>query len=107
MYVVVFRSVVRADANRDLLRWLDTAAHAEAITSGGLLEYVAGSDDGAKASVCVWASRDHADKASRLPMHQRAVAHAPGMYESWTITTYSDEDVQIHRRHGGEERLGG
>lgn len=87
-YVVVFRSTVRPTANRDLMRTLDEAAHQEARASGGLLEYVAGSDDGATASVCVWESRRDARRASALPHHRAAAARADQFYESWTLHTY-------------------
>jgi quinol monooxygenase YgiN len=87
-YVVVFRSQVRPDADRDLMRQLDAAAHAEAKESGGLLEYVAGSDDGAKASVCVWHTKADAKRASTLPNHTLAASHASDFYEWWKISTY-------------------
>ena len=88
MYVVVFRSKVKPDANRDLMRILDHAAQVEARESGGLLDYVAGSDDGAKASVCVWATKGHAKTAAALPSHRTAAEHAEEFYEWFTISTY-------------------
>lgn len=88
MYVVVFRSKVKPNADRELLRKLDAAAHAEALESGGLLDYVAGSDDGAKASVCVWETKAHAKAAAALPAHREAVKHASAFYESFDICTY-------------------
>ena len=91
MYVVVFRSLVRGDADRDLLRALDEAAHLEAVESGGLIDYVAGSDDGARASVCIWRSRADAKRAATLPHHMEAVRHAHIFYEWHTIQTYGDE----------------
>jgi hypothetical protein len=72
------------------MRRLDHAAHQEARRSGGLLDYVAGSDDGAKASVCVWQHRDDAARAARLPSHTHAAKHAHAFYEWHTITTYDD-----------------
>ncbi|KAL3480261.1 hypothetical protein BJX99DRAFT_221015 [Aspergillus californicus] len=38
-YVVVFRSILRADADIDKLSLLDERSHAEAVASGGLLKY--------------------------------------------------------------------
>jgi hypothetical protein len=90
-YVVVFRSTVRPGADRELMRALDEAAHREAIASGGLLDYVAGSDDGARASVCVWESEADAKRAARLPAHRRAVRHASEFYEHFSLTTYGGE----------------
>jgi heme-degrading monooxygenase HmoA len=87
-YVVVFRSTVRPGADRELMRALDEAAHQEALASGGLLDYVAGSDDGARASVCVWETEEDAKRAARLPAHQRAVQHASAFYDQFSITTY-------------------
>ena len=87
-YVVVFRSIVRPGADRELMRALDEAAHQEALASGGLLDYVAGSDDGARASVCVWETEEDARRAARLPAHRRAVQHASEFYEEFAITTY-------------------
>jgi heme-degrading monooxygenase HmoA len=87
-YVVVFRSTVRPGADRELMRALDEAAHQEALASGGLLDYVAGSDDGARASVCVWETEEDAKRAARLPAHVRAVRHASEFYSEFAITTY-------------------
>ena len=87
-YVVVFRSTVRPGADRELMRALDEAAHEEALASGGLLDYVAGSDDGARASVCVWESEEDAKRAACLPAHRRAVRHASEFYAEFSITTY-------------------
>lgn len=91
MYVVVFRSLVRNDADRDLLRALDEAAHREAVDSGGLIEYIAGSDHGARASVCIWRSKADAKRAATLPHHLEAVRHAHMFYEWHSIQTYGDE----------------
>jgi len=91
VYVVVFRSLVRSDADRDHLRALDEAAHLEALESGGLIEYIAGSDHGARASVCIWRSKADAKRAATLPHHLEAVRHAHTFYEWHTIQTYGDE----------------
>lgn len=44
-YVIVFRSRLKADADRQLLGRLDKAAHLEAVQAGGLLKYWFGSPD--------------------------------------------------------------
>lgn len=44
-YVVIFRSRLRADADRDRLGELDQMSHQEACASGGLLHYWFGSPD--------------------------------------------------------------
>lgn len=89
-YVVVFRSRVKPDADRALMRALDDAAFEEASLSGGLLDYVRGSDDGAKASVCVWEAKEDAKRASTLPAHTQALRMAPVIYDWWTVDTYGD-----------------
>jgi hypothetical protein len=45
-YVVVFRSVLQADADGDRLHLLDERSHAEAASSGGLLKYWFGVKNG-------------------------------------------------------------
>lgn len=45
-YVVVFRSILRPDADLDRLHELDAHSHQEAIASGGLLKYWFGSRNG-------------------------------------------------------------
>ena len=45
-YVVVFRSVLKADADPDRLHALDAHSHQEATASGGLLKYWFGTKDG-------------------------------------------------------------
>lgn len=45
-YVVVFRSVLQADADGDRLHLLDERSHAEAVSSGGLLKYWFGVKNG-------------------------------------------------------------
>ena len=59
LYLVVFRSVRRPDADLDLLRWYDDLAYAEALQSGGLLRYFKGDADerGHCLSFCLWESR--------------------------------------------------
>lgn len=88
MYVVIFRAQVREGADREELDRLDRAAWGEAVLSGGLLEYVRGSDDGAKASMCVWESEADARRASGLPHHRAAAGRAGEFYESFRITTF-------------------
>ena len=70
------------------MRQLDSEAHLEAAESGGLLDYVAGSDEGARASVCVWESKDAARRAAALPAHRRAAAEATSFYSSFEIRCY-------------------
>src|SRR5215469_5599453 len=45
-YTVTFRSKLKPDTNRALLRQFDKESHREAIASGGLLKYWFGSPDG-------------------------------------------------------------
>ena len=56
LYLVVFRSVLRATADLELLYELDELAHAEAIEAGGLLFYFRGviNDRRESLSFCLW-----------------------------------------------------
>ncbi len=90
LYLVVFRSVRRPDADLDLLRWYDDLAYAEALGSGGLLRYFKGDADGRGhcLSFCLWESREAAVRASGGKQHGRAADITARMYVSYDLERY-------------------
>jgi hypothetical protein len=87
LYLVVFRSVRRPDADLDLLRWFDDLAYSEALQSGGLLRYFKGSADerGHCLSFCLWESREAAMRASGGKKHAQAASITSRMYVSYDL----------------------
>jgi hypothetical protein len=92
-YLVVFRSIRRADADGDLLTEFDDRAHAEARRAGGLLLYFKGEPDADRAclSLCLWETREQARAAIHQPRHQAAVGLASTMYEYFHLERYAIE----------------
>ena len=90
LYLVVFRSVLRAEADRELLREHDERAHAEALQAGGLLFYYRGVMNERREclSFCLWESREQARRASSSPLHRAAMGIAAEMYESFSLERY-------------------
>ena len=90
LYLVVFRSVRRPDADLDLLRWFDDLAYAEALQSGGLLRYFKGAadEDGHCLSFCLWESREAAVRAAGGAQHARAAEVTGAMYVSYDLERY-------------------
>jgi hypothetical protein len=90
LYLVVFRSVLRATADRELLREHDERAHAEALRAGGLLYYFRGVMNERREclSFCLWESREQARRASGGPLHRAATGIAAEMYESFSLERY-------------------
>jgi hypothetical protein len=90
LYLVVFRSVLRATADRELLREHDERAHAEALRAGGLLFYYRGVMNERREclSFCLWESREQARRASGGPLHRAAMEIAAEMYESFSLERY-------------------
>ncbi|KAL4813711.1 hypothetical protein BDW67DRAFT_187470 [Aspergillus spinulosporus] len=88
-YVVVFRSVLQADADGDRLHLLDERSHAEAVSSGGLLKYWFGVKNGRRENLatCLWRSREDARAGGTGPWHAQARAAAREMYEKIEFTT--------------------
>jgi len=94
-YIVVFRSCLAlSSVNSELFVELhahDKLSHLEANESGGLLKYWFGvpAADRRNLATCVWANRDWALKASRLPQHTKAMEIIwRGVYESWDVERY-------------------
>jgi hypothetical protein len=94
-YLVVFRSVRRADANERDLTEFDDEAYAEALATGGLLCYFAGDLDAERncVSFCVWRSREDAQRSALLPRHARAAQLAPSTYEWYVLDRYTIKKV--------------
>src|SRR5919107_5196897 len=74
LYLVVFRSVRRSDADLALLREHDDRAYEEALGSGGLLKYFKGhaNEKGECRSFCLWETRKQARKAGAAASHATA-----------------------------------
>ena len=100
LYLVVFRSVLRATADRELLREHDERAHAEALRAGGLLFYYRGVMNERREclSFCLWESREQARRASSNPLHRAATGIAAEMYESFSLERYDVMKVGGRRR---------
>jgi len=90
LYLVVFRSVLQAGADRELLREHDERAHTEALEAGGLLYYFRGVMNERREclSFCLWESREQARRASGGPLHRAATGIAAEMYESFSLERY-------------------
>ncbi len=90
LYLVVFRSVRRPDADLDLLRWFDDLAYAEALRCGGLLRYFKGEADGRGhcLSFCLWGSREAALRAAGGNKHEQAAGITARMYISYDLERY-------------------
>ncbi|KAL4997111.1 hypothetical protein BDV10DRAFT_186478 [Aspergillus recurvatus] len=88
-YVVVFRSILQADADGDRLHLLDERSHAEAVSSGGLLKYWFGVKNGRRENLatCLWRSRKDARAGGTGPWHAQARGAARKMYEKIEFTT--------------------
>ena len=109
LYLVVFRSVRRADADLDLLRERDDLAYGEALRSGGLLRYFKGEANERREclSFCLWEGRLQAERAAGGASHSRAARIAAETYERYDLERYEltkggDEEGSISfRRLGG------
>ena len=103
LYLVVFRSVRRPEADLALLLEHDDRAYAEALESGGLLRYFKGdaNERGECMSFCLWETSRQAIEAVGAPSHQTAAAISARMYESYVLERYWLKKVVTER----EERL--
>ncbi len=90
LYLVVFRSVRRPDADLDLLREHDDRAYAEALESGGLLRYFKGHANVRREclSFCLWETREQAIEAAGAASHRSAAGISVRMYESYVLDRY-------------------
>jgi hypothetical protein len=94
-YLVVFRSVLRADADENRLNGYDDFAHAEAKQADGFLHYFKGplAADLSCLSFCLWTSRAEARAAAGRPAHRAAVSIIGETYEQFAL-----EFVQVRKR---------
>jgi hypothetical protein len=90
LYLVVFRSVRRPDADLVLLLEHDDRAYEEALGSGGLLKYFKGqaNERGECLSFCLWETRDQATKAASAASHTSAAGITARMYLSYVLDRY-------------------
>jgi hypothetical protein len=90
LYLVVFRSERRPDADLDLLREHDDRAYEEALRSGGLLKYFKGhaNERGECLSFCLWGTRDQALQAASAASHKSAADITARMYVSYVLDRY-------------------
>src|SRR5215216_1231094 len=90
LYLVVFRSVRRPDADLALLREHDDRAYAEALESGGLLKYFKGhaNEKGECLSFCLWETREQARQAADAASHRSAIGATARMYVSYVLDRY-------------------
>jgi hypothetical protein len=90
LYLVVFRSVRRPDADLALLREHDDRAYDEALVSGGLLNYFKGhaNEWGECLSFCLWETREQARKAAAAASHASAADITACMYLSYILDRY-------------------
>ncbi len=90
LYLVVFRSVRRPDADLVLLRERDDRAYEEALRSGGLLRYFKGhaNERGECLSFCLWETREQARNAAGAASHRSAAKIIAQMYASYVLDRY-------------------
>jgi hypothetical protein len=90
LYLIVFRSLRRPEADLDLLREHDDRAFEEALISGGLLRYFKGqaNERGECLSFCLWETREQARKAADSASHRTAADISAQMYSSYILDRY-------------------
>jgi hypothetical protein len=90
LYLVVFSSLRRPDADLDLLLEHDDRAYEEALKIGGLLRYFKGyaNEWGECLSFCLWETREQARKAADAASHRSAAGVAAQMYSSYVLDRY-------------------
>ena len=82
--------MLRATADRELLREHDERADAEASQAGGLLFYYRGVMNERREclSFCLWESREQARRAAGATSHREARGIVAEMYESFSLERY-------------------
>jgi hypothetical protein len=90
LYLVVFRSLRRPEADLALLRQHDDRAYEEALISGGLLRYFRGHANGRGEclSFCLWETREQAREAADAASHRSATGIIAEMYLSYRLERY-------------------
>lgn len=86
-YMVAFRSILRAEADEEMLARYDNWAHDEASGAEGFVHYYKGplAADRSCLSFCIWNSRAEARAAAARPAHRDAVALISQMYEAYIL----------------------
>src|SRR5215210_5314029 len=90
LYLVVFRSLRRQEADPTLLREHDDRAHEEALASGGLLRYFKGhaNERDECLSFCLWETGEQARKAAASASHRSAASITAQTYLYYTLERY-------------------
>src|SRR5215203_7350756 len=90
LYLVVFRSLRRPEADLDLLQEHDDRAYEEALESGGLLRYFKGNanERGECLSFCLWETREQARQAADAASHRSAAGVSAQMYLSYLLERF-------------------
>lgn len=88
-YVVIFRSTLRVDCDKQLLWHLDRDSHGEAVASGGLLKYWFGSanEERRNLATCIWRNREDARKGGTGPVHAQARRAGRELYDQILFMT--------------------
>jgi hypothetical protein len=91
LYLVVFRSVRRADADLATLKAYDDRAFEDAQQAPGFLFYFKGqlTPDRACLSFCLWGTREQARAASGRADHVAAANLVAQMYESYDLERHT------------------
>ena len=90
LYLVVFRSLRRPEADLDLLQEHDDRAYEEALESGGLLRYFKGNanERGECLSFCLWETAEQARKAASAASHRSATGITAQTYLTYLLERY-------------------
>jgi hypothetical protein len=91
LYLVVFRSIRRADADLAMLQTYDDRAFEDARRSPGFLFYFKGQVTPGRAclSFCLWETQEQARMASARPDHIAAASLVAQMYESYDLERHT------------------
>jgi hypothetical protein len=90
LYLVVFRSIRRTNADLKLLKEHDDRAYEAALETGGLLRYFKGEMNERREclSFCLWETREQAVAAAGGASHQTAAQVTARMYEAYSLERY-------------------
>lgn len=91
LYLVVFRSIRRADADLAVLKAFDDRAFEDASKAPGFLFYFKGqvTPELECLSFCLWGTQEQARAASARPDHVAAANLVAEMYESYDLERHS------------------
>ena len=100
LYVVAFRSVLKEDADVEVLLEHDRRAHEAALESPALIHYFGGAPNAARQalSFCLWENAESAKIISRDHRHREAIKMVSS-YTSYSIEKYNallvGDDVRL------------